>query len=164
MRKLFTACLALGFLTAAGIAIFNGFIARPINAYMDATIIAQLMTLPADNITPIATLTAPPVQPTETPTLTAPLAVIVTPTASPLEDVSESVVVTADVTAEGTEPVLPTAIVIAPPFPPPRRPPPRRRTRRSIAGALRWSRPSSTRGRRSSRSRASCARRTGCPS
>jgi hypothetical protein len=119
MRKLFTACLALGFLTAAGIAIFNGFIARPINAYMDATIIAQLMTLPADNITPIATLTAPPVQPTETPTLTAPLAVIVTPTASPLEDVSESVVVTAEVTAEGTEPVLPTAIVIAPPFPPP---------------------------------------------
>jgi hypothetical protein len=113
MRKLFTACLTVGFIAASGIAIFNGFIARPSNTYAGATSIAQQMT--AAPATAAATLalsaSVEESSPTEPATATAdPSAEIPTSTetAEPIEPTSP---------AENTEEALPTAIVIGAPYP-----------------------------------------------
>jgi hypothetical protein len=110
MRKFFTAFLTLSFLAATGVAIFNGIIARPTNAYIDATTIASIKTVvPSTDATEeVATEQAVPTLalPTETPHTPAPSAVIVTATPASLE---------IGATAEG----LPTAIILAEPYPAP---------------------------------------------
>ena len=111
MRKLFAACLTVGFIAASGIAVYNGIIARPTNAYIDATSIAQIVTQPPE--TGNATVTTDATIGESTPTaeiIASPATSIeeVTPQEQPVEAVS---------TAELTPEVLPTAIVISAPYP-----------------------------------------------
>lgn len=113
MRKFFTAFLTLSFLAAMGVAVFNGIIARPTNAYIDATTVAEMKTvIPSSDAsgTEVVEATEPVaptlVLPSETPPPSAPTAVIVTPTPAPLEIGSP---------AAG----LPTAIIIPELYPQP---------------------------------------------
>src|SRR5690606_5089229 len=106
MRKFFTAFLTLGFLAAMGVAIFNGIIARPTNAYIDATSIAEFKTVipVADDSTAEVVPTLEP--PTATPHTPAPSAVIVTATPAPVESAAA---------VDG----LPTAVILPEPYLPP---------------------------------------------
>lgn len=104
MRKLFTACLTLGFLAATGVAIFNGIIARPTNAYLDATAIAQQATAAQDSAALIPT-------PDETEAVLPPDSAQRDAETTPFAELAE--------TAEATADPLPTAITIDPyPIPP----------------------------------------------
>lgn len=112
MRKFFTAFLTLSFLAATGVAIFNGIIARPTNAYIDATTVAQMKTVvpstDANSALVIEETTTELVAPTfvlpsETPHTPAPSAIIVTATSTSLQ-------------ADSTDELLPTAVVIAAPY------------------------------------------------
>lgn len=109
MRKFFTAFLTLGFLAAMGVAIFNGIIARPTNAYIDATSIAEFKTVipVADDSTAVVTEVVPTLElPTATPHTPAPSAVIVTATPAPIESAAA---------VDG----LPTAVILPEPYLPP---------------------------------------------
>jgi hypothetical protein len=112
MRKLFTACLTLGFLAATGVAVFNGIIARPTNAYLDATAIAEQATATQDSATlsptPDQTDAVLPPDEARTPAQTAAFI-----------EAAESTLPLAESTAEATGDPLPTAIIIDPyPIPP----------------------------------------------
>lgn len=110
MRKLFNVCLTFGLFAAVGVAIYNGVIARPTNAYIDATAIALKATWSVeDALLTIDTSAVETVQPSDTapPNPTAEHTPLVETAAPPAEN-----------TAEATADPLPTAITINS-YPPP---------------------------------------------
>lgn len=118
MRKLFTACLTLGFLAATAVAVFNGIIARPTNAYVGATQVAQIIPESIPTETPALTLSASLSASIEDAAPTEPVDETPLPNTTPLlPEITEAAELAS--TVEMTEELLPTAIVISAPYPVP---------------------------------------------